>query len=243
MEIIKYLNEVKEYLYGDLENYKKICNEVKTKEKLQLNVKTPITASSENAPSGKSSTDIPPISTSTTTPTTTAFPGSNQGHPKYFRSTIPHVLSLFATIDFVGFLQSDRKVAPNTIDNIKDFFTDCKEITEEEIRILAIFFRNGHSHQYFAKYGFGISDSNPDFKNRNLFYLDSKENITLNVEILIELTKRQFDQILKIYNNGDEPLLKKAEEQYIKIIEENNEKKKKLSSDLDSVKYKNKLGS
>jgi hypothetical protein len=84
-ETYRYLIYLQMYLEGDLKKFEKLCEEAEKAEKER---------SKESEENGDSIQ-------------TTMYPGSFEfiyGEPIVARSTIPHTLTLFATIDILGFL-------------------------------------------------------------------------------------------------------------------------------------------
>lgn len=206
-DVIIFLEEVRNYLYGDLENFKRLCEEAEEKE-------------ASNPACGL-----------TTTLQTTLSPNFDyQGLKEalFYRSTIPHILSVFSTIDLVGFLLSNRSVIPVKIeDNFKLFFLES--ISERYIKFLTFFYRNGMSHTFFPKKRFGISAHS---SNKDTLFLIEKETIVLNVSYLIKITKIQLDLILM-----NTSLINNMQKQFVEL--ENYDNKK--TNDIETENFKNEL--
>lgn len=207
-EIFKYLIYLQKYLEGDLEKFKKLCEDAELEEK-------------------KENDKIMGI---VSTHKTTSFPGSFEfihGKSIMARSTIPHVLTLFSTIDILGFLLRESSKYYKTDKNFKSFFKDTHiPISQLEVKVLGDVFRNGIAHNYFPKLGMAISYHSSNIKNKIFFKQD--DNLVLNVNYLVHLVKIRLDEII-----NDESLYKIMEKQYKLLI---NVYEKKCRQDIDELK-------
>ena len=204
-DVIIFLEEVRNHLYGDLENFKKLCEEAEVKE-------------GSNPSNG--------LTTTSQTTLSPNFRYQEQKESLFYRSTIPHILSVFSTIDLLGFLLGNSSVKNSILEEkFNTFFSNI--LTDKEISCLTFFYRNGMSHTFFPKKRFGISahSSNKD----NLFFVDC-ETIVLNANYLIKITKERLDLILR-----DKSLINKLQNQFKKLeIHDDNKIKGKI--DLESFK-------
>lgn len=140
-EVIIFLEGVKTYLYGDLTNFDRLCMEAEEREE------------------GRNNSDITNILT--TTDLTTYSPNSvdNSEETTLFpRSTVPHALALFATIDLIGSLIRDPNIKlksknPSNKDNMTLFFGSL--LNKNEIECLCFIYRNGLAHSFFPKKRWG----------------------------------------------------------------------------------------
>ena len=240
-DVLLFLESLKVYLYGDLALFEKLCSEAESIESLQKgsqskmedvealtggiicdtsNVKPPITSSAV-------------VTTTTTTTETTKSPDHEyvlENRSMIFRSTIPHVLSIFATIDLVGFLLGELNPnVPTTAKNIEMFFKGFTKPSENDVKLLTILFRHGMSHTYFPKKQLGVKahSSNPE---NELFFVEN-DVIVLNVNHLIQLTKNKLESVLK-----DTSLIANMKKQFQKLINHENSNIAKLGFDFDSFK-------
>lgn len=186
-DVYNYISCLETYLKGDLEQFHKICRDVEKQEHddTLLNAATPITSSFTT-------------STSATTTETTQSPHGNTGcisTPKYFRTTIPHTLTLFSTIDFIGYLSGTNDSIGSTMLNFREFFKHSPIlVSKDEDELLSQVYRNGMGHVYFPKLDLGISyhSTNPTGK---LFFRNSNGLIVLNVNQLEEIVIKTLDKI------------------------------------------------
>lgn len=185
-DVYKYLNNHYEYLKGDLEAFHKLCNEAESIETENINISSEITQS---------------LSAPTTTIETTRNPEGSEpivlskSNKKLFRLTIPITLSLFATIDYLGFLAGENSNSVKTNENFRQFFKQSSIIvTDNESDLINHVFRQGLSHVYFPKLNLGISyhSKNPTDK---LIFKASNNVLTLNVKRLEEIVLKTFDTI------------------------------------------------
>jgi hypothetical protein len=109
-QVETFLNSLKTYLYGDLDTFRKICNDIEQNKSTPKTYPEPhITASNAAGVS---------LTTPTTTVQTTIAEGqfSTSGYgnlyatgQNHFRSTIPHALAVFSAIDLLGYLIGKKK--------------------------------------------------------------------------------------------------------------------------------------
>ena len=205
-DVIIFLEEVRNHLYGDLENFKKLCEEAEVKE-------------GSNSSNGL-----------TTNPQTTLSPNfkyQEQKESLFYRSTIPHILSVFSTIDLVGFLLGNSSVGNSKIEEkFNAFFSN--NLTDKEISYLTFFYRNGMAHTFFPKNRFGISAHS--LKEDTLFSVNG-EIIDLNANYLIKITKERLDLILK-----DEALINDLQNQFIRLKEHDDKEIANRKIDFDNLK-------
>lgn len=196
--VYRFLNYQYEYLAGDLHVFHKICEEAENREKQISIANSPITSSASP------DTNVSP----TTTTETTRNPADNT---KIYRLTIPVTLSLFATIDSVGFLSGENPKSDNTEKNFKEFFKQSPTtVSNEDVELINYVFRQGLSHIYFPKLNLGISyhSKNPAEK---LIFKATSGYLTLNVNMLekivietfelIKEKKELYDKMEKKYND------------------------------------------
>ena len=203
-DVIIFLEEVRNHLYGDLENFTRLCEEAEVKE-------------GSNPSCG--------LTTTSQTTLSPNFKYQEQKESLFYRSTIPHILSVFSTIDLVGFLLGNSSVRSSKLDEkFTTFF--CNTLNDKEISCLTLFYRNGMSHTFFPKKRFGISahSSNKD----NLFLVEG-ETIVLNANYLIDLTKKRVDIILK-----DLTLISNMEKQFKELENYDKNEIKKREMNLES---------
>lgn len=217
-QVFGYITHLEKYLKGDLEQFHKICRDVEMEEGSSFG------NSSTSGRSFDTSSFSPPETTSTTTTTeTTRFPddfytGSlfRESIPDeriFFRSTIPHTLTLFSTIDVLGYLSGSNNDPLKTFKNFEEFFKlSDTPISEIEIKVLNLIFRQGLVHVYFPKLNLGISyhSSNPLNK---LFIQDVYETVILNVNCLERIVINTLDSI-KIKSE----LFEEMERKYIRMV-------------------------
>ncbi len=196
-----YLIHLQKYLLGDLEKFENLCREAELEEESKKNTqqefpRTTLSPNSFEFIYGTNNLSIP-------------------------RATIPHSATLFAVIDFLGFLvsESGNNKFKNNTENIKSFFDfQSTDLTDKEIEAFTKIFRNGIIHTYFPKQNLEISyhSSNPESK---LFFKNPKSGgVVLNVNYLKDIVERtlnllitdisihqnldtKFDIIINSYNN------------------------------------------
>jgi hypothetical protein len=180
--VYRFLSEQYEYLTGDLDVFHKICEEAENREKQKSIANSPITSSASPTT----------IVSSTTTTETTRNPADNT---KIYRLTIPVTLSLFATIDSVGFLSGEIPKPNETEKNFKEFFKQSPiSVLVKDVELINFVFRQGLSHIYFPKLNLGISyhSKNPAEK---LIFKDTNGYLTLNVNMLEKIVIETFELI------------------------------------------------
>ena len=180
--VYSFLSDQYEYLTGDLDVFHKICKEAENREKQISIANSPITSSAS------------PTTTvsSTTTNETTRNPADNT---KIYRLTIPVTLSLFATIDSVGFLSGENPKPNETEKNFKEFFKQSPIIfSVKEVELINFLFRQGLSHVYFPKLNLGISYHSKNTAEK-LIFKDTSGYLTLNVNMLEKIVIETFELI------------------------------------------------
>jgi hypothetical protein len=203
--VYKFLNDQYEYLTGDLKVFHGICEEAERNE-------TYSTTSSQLTSSVSQPRSISP----TTTTETTRNPSDNI---KFYRLTIPVTLSLFATIDSLGFLSGDNERPQDTEKNFKEFFSQSPiHVSNKDAELIIYVFRQGLSHVYFPKLNLGISyhSKNPDSK---LILKSSNGYLTLNVNMLEKIVVNTFEEIKE-----KRELYQKMERKYQDLINKYQEK-------------------
>jgi hypothetical protein len=195
-EVYSYLSYLEYYLVGDLNSFHKICEQA---EKDENNIVPIITASN----SGIIKPLSQQVSVSTVTTKTTLFPGSiptlisslSSSSQFPFRLTIPITLTLFATVDLIGYLSGTNEKYQDTKKNFIEFFKQSLiPVTEKESIFINEVFRQGLTHVYFPKLGLGISyhSNNP---SDELIFKDNIGNLILNVNRLEEIVISTFRTI------------------------------------------------
>lgn len=215
-DVITFLNAVKDSLYGDLENFDRLCKEAEEQEKYL------------KVDSDKIESHVTPRTTTTQTTSSGNFSKSGSIEEIKYRSTIPHMMAVFSTIDLVGFLLGNSKVKANSEIFITKFFEmldieTYKSYKEQDIyKKLALIYRNGMAHSFFPKKKYGISaDSrNPDI----LFYLD-KDIEVLNAQYLIKLTKEVLENVL-----SKDSLIENMQFQFKELLKHDESKTKNLKN-------------
>lgn len=218
-EVLMFLFAVRDSLYGDLENFDRLCKEAEKKEK-----------GSEVDSDKIESNELVYITPITTTPQTTSSGNVSKsgsiGEIKYYRSTIPHMMAVFSTIDLVGFLLGTSEVKPDSEIYITNFFnfldieTHQKYLELDIYKKLALIYRSGMAHSFFPKKKYGISadSKNPD----ELFYFNNDIEV-LNAKYLIKITKQTLNNVL-----SNSSLFKNMEDQFQKILAFDEKKTKDL---------------
>lgn len=230
-EVYGYLIYLKKYLFGDLDTFHIVANMIEQSERDDLEVKTnPAYWISGKVPVWDNNSGSMYRETFTSSSESTRYPDasteSKKPEPKYFRGTIPHALTLFSTVDIVGYLLREKKDYGATSSNFEEFFKHCALSPEEET-VLVNEYRHGMSHGYFPKLGLAISyhSSNPGEK---LFFLVEGE-IVLDMNYLEKIVKEklelvieskdlypqmenQFNHLTSDYKNKCEPSIQKLKE-------------------------------
>lgn len=206
-KVLRYLNSLKKFLYGDLNEFRILANskEKEEQEFFQSNqkLKFPETSSKEIF--------IPPTTTSQTT-AVPSFQASNHNQPNevtptqtaafenilsektFFRSTIPHSLVVLATVDLLGALLRSGDVFKDTTYNMREFLVPYN-FNEDQLKLLIKFYRHGMAHSFFPKHRFGISYHSSN-ETKGLYFEDDGL-ISLNLNYLIKITKERFEYILQ----------------------------------------------
>jgi len=237
--VINFIENLMSYFEGDYKNFIKGCELIEKNEKKLIitgsnsanmqpfdtkgaynninNVKTPITHNITNL------NNIPP----TTTMQTTQAPVNNTEYVKIinYRSTIPHALSIFAVIDFIGFLIGKNKyIKFGTKLNIENFLQEMS-INVTEKNILLEFFRHGLVHTYFPKGELSIA-AHSKFPLDKIF-IKINNKLTLNINALMYQVKETVKKIL------DDKVKKQQMKIQFDIYTKANEK---IKSDPDLIK-------
>ena len=168
--VYKYLESLEHYLIGDIGVIRNICKEAESHEETN-NLGHRIAISGVFLPLSHSS-----VETSKSTP--------------FFRLTIPITLTLFSTLDYVGYLVGDNHNPLATNTNFLEFFKFAQKIginvSADESEILNKVFRQGLTHVYFPKLSVGISyhSGNPAGK---LYFKETNNCLILNLNRLEEI--------------------------------------------------------
>lgn len=213
--VYRFLSDQYQYLTGDLKTFHKICEDIESQE-THLNNSNSYATCSLSQPN--------PIS-STTTTETTRYPGDNT---KLYRLTIPITLSLFATIDSVGFLSGDNENPNTTEKNFKEFFKQSPiPVSIKDVELINFIFRQGLSHIYFPKLNLGISyhSKNPE----KLIFRASNGYLTLNVNMLEKIVVETFELVKE-----SSELYEKMERKYQGMVDDYITRDGEKISDYDS---------
>lgn len=130
-----------------------------------------------------------------------------------FRLTIPVTLSLFATIDCLGFLSGTNNEALKTNENFRQFFRQSDiPVTDNDSDFINRIYRQGLTHVYFPKLGLGIAyhSKNPMAK---LIFRDNHGSLILNINRLEEIVISTFEKI-----KNDERLYSEMDRKYQLLI-------------------------
>lgn len=236
-----FLENLQTYLYGDLDTFNRLCEDSE-----RLNGGLSGTAGNQGTSSFAPHPDSvkEPVSNPPTTYTgigagTTGISGYDSLSTNFFpygktpfTCTIPHTLAVLAAMDILGYLIGELDNAGDTGENIKLFLKE--KVTDiEELNCLIFISRHGMSHSFFPKKEVSIKVNSKNPKN-DLFFVDTNDSITLNVNYLIEILKSKFDQIMGL----DENAFLKMEKQLEKL-----EKKDDIKLKDPNYIYKLDLGS
>lgn len=211
----RFLSDQYEYITGDLSTFRKICVDMEMQE----------ASMGINNSSATCSLSLPNQIPSTITTETTRNPADNN---KLYRLTIPITLSLFATIDSVGFLSGDNEKLGETEKNFKEFFKQSPiSVSVKDVDLINYIFRQGLSHVYFPKLNLGISyhSKNPE----KLLFRASNGYLTLNVNMLEKIVVRTFELVKE-----KSELYEKMEKKYQALIKNYIEKDGEKISNYDS---------
>ncbi len=105
----------------------------------------------------------------------------------FFRLTLPLAASLFATLDFLGYLAGNNNNSRDTSKNFSEFFKYAQnlgyQVSDNEVEIINTIFRQGLAHTYLPKLSAGISyySGNPEDK---LFLNEMGRILVLNLRYL-----------------------------------------------------------
>jgi hypothetical protein len=222
-DVKNYLENLKTYIYGDLGTFEAICQEIEQKESV-MNI--------DAIPHKSSSFQEGIEEQSSTTTVTTNSDASTSGNTNlqsgkiHFRSTIPHVLAVLSIMDLLGYLTGQENTVNNTKNNISKFLAPL--ITDiDKLNCLIILYRHGMSHSFFPKVNIAIA-AHSKLNGKDLFYLDSKDKITLNSNKLIELMKYKFESIL-----DDSTIHLNIENQFDKLVALEENQLTKIGLDLN----------
>lgn len=213
-DIYLYLKATENYLKGDLREIKKLCKRAEKRE-AKLGIIKGLTVSGYAFPS------------SITTQTTSSSLYSNTIH----RITIPISLSLFATIDYIGYIVGTNSNPLATGKNFGEFFIYANKlgfsVTSDQSDLLNTVFRQGLTHVYFPKLSVGISyhSTNPSGK---LFYKEINGTLVLNINELEAIVMSTLKKILK-----DSKLYPTMEAKYQSLVADY---KTKHASAISSIK-------
>lgn len=241
-EVVVFLEGLKTYLYGDLKLFEKLCSDAEKKENERLEENRKKKSETEigglqdsrtvpqyyTASNSANSSPLPSTTSQTTKNPT--FDYSIFEDPNIYRSTIPHILTVLATNDLVGFLLGDWGTTPTpTTKNMKKFFSHVNDPSEADVTFLTFFYRHGMAHSYFPKKKLGIKahSTNPPKK---LFFLE-EGIIVLNADYLIELTKERLEGVLK-----DTSLIPNMKIQFEKLEAHDTSKMSSMGIDLETFK-------
>jgi hypothetical protein len=197
-EVYKYLEYLEHYLSGDLDKFHNICDDAEIMENLPI-----VTVSNTGSMSpGKHIT----ASSSSITSEGAKAPNENSSasyvpsskRQDFFRLTIPTTLTLFAVVDFVGYLSGANNDFTNTNKNFKEFFKQSAiSVSDADSEFLNWLFRQGLTHLYFPKLGLSISyhSKNPVEK----LFFKNNGNLVLNVKRLEAIVMGTFKSITQNY--------------------------------------------
>lgn len=193
-QVYKYLKHLITYLKGDLGNFHEMCEKIELEENNSENLETPITQSY----GGSESNTIPVVTSSRfSSHGTSGYDGHGvRDIPPYFRSTTPHTLLLFSTIDVFGYLIRQNGNETQTKLNFEEFLRG--EISDDYLDFLYVVVRHGLTHSFFPKLDVSISYHSTNI-GKDLFFKDNG-CITINVNFLEKLVIKKVDDI---FENGD----------------------------------------
>jgi hypothetical protein len=210
--VYNYLVSLGHYLKGDLETFKKICQQSEAREFLNNMPMTAVTSSAGSMYQEPAGGNL-----QTTTTQTTSYPfndlGSTQQVGFEFRLTIPITLTLFAAVDCIGFLTGSNNDPLKTSQNFREFFRlSSFPFSDPESDLLNEVYRQGLVHIYFPKLGVAISyhSSNPTEK---LLFRSQDGKLVLNVNKLEEIVIGVYDSVI-----SDNSLYFKMEGRYNRLV-------------------------
>lgn len=205
-QVFKYLSHLVTYLNGDLENFHKMCEEIEMEERKSEILETEITKSFDDS----ETTKPVGISSKFSNYGVSGFDGSRSKNiPPYYRSTTPHTLLLFSTIDILGYLIRPDGNERQTTKNFEEFFKGT--LSDIFLDFLIVVVRHGVTHSFFPKLDVGISYHSTNL-DKDLFFKENNGVIIINVNILEKLVIEKVDDI---FENGD---YSNMENQYNKMI-------------------------
>ena len=188
-----FLAYINKYLSGDLRTFKKLCDEFEEKEK-QLEE-----AKRSHGTSGYGDLVEENITAS-------------------FRMTQPITLSLFATLDVLGYLTGPHKATDNTknMTNFFDYYVANNQIDQDELNLIINVFRHGITHNFFPKLDVGISYHSKHEHERLFFLLEESGNktLTLNVNKLKRLVVDRLSEVIAELEKMNEPFPTDIEKKY-----------------------------
>jgi hypothetical protein len=203
LDVINYLQNLKQYLFGDLDNYEKFCALAQQNEssssKIVNNKPTSSVAPIEHE-EPESNNILNPISDDSSYSyynPSIFFDFKKDSNGQFFRSTIPHTLAIFSSIDILGFLISEETEPTKTKENFQTFFKGTSYLSDIEFEALIFLYRHGMVHTYFPKGEIGIIYDINSLGNKIFYLVD--DMIVLNVKRLIAITKEHFEEI---FNNS-----------------------------------------
>jgi hypothetical protein len=171
-EVFKYISFIENYLKGDLESFHKLCEKIEEEENSNVNPISPIQPTGVSGFGGFPVEEITP----------------------YYRSTTPHTLLLFSTIDIFGYLIRPNGNERETTKNFEEFFNGT--ISESFLDFLIVVVRHGVTHSFFPKLDVKISYHSSN-EGKDLFFKDNENCIVINVNTLEKLVINKVDFILE----------------------------------------------
>ena len=206
-DIHMYLADMYRYLSGDLVEFHKLCKLAEIKEQAIDSVY------SRGSMYRESSGTLTRISETTKYPGNVQAPVNPNSKKDIFRLTIPVTLSLFATIDCVGFLSGTNNNPSNTNENFRQFFRQSNiPVTDNDSDFINRIYRQGLTHVYFPKLGLGIAYHSNNPLGR-LIFRDTDGFLILNINRLEEIVISTFEKI-----KNDEQLYAEMEKKYQSLI-------------------------
>lgn len=186
LPVEEYLDSFRSFLQGDLMVFHQASQDAESKEAALRPMlgQTPDTHSIAPGSSPSSSTGT--VGTSAPGPQVVA------PQPGLFRSTIPHTLMLFATMDFLGFLWGTNPPEKFSTKNIETFLHRAN-LDQDRINALINIYRHGMVHGFFPKLGLAISYHSNDPQGELFF--GRSGNIVLNVDELKKIVLAQLSSI------------------------------------------------
>lgn len=184
-EVYSFLKLTDYYLSGDLKEIKSICEKAEQTD-IQHNI-NPRFSVSGLYQQFLTKTDLNIVSTESS----------------FFRLTLPLASSLFATLDFLGYLGGDNNNARDTSRNFSEFFKYAKslgyQVEDTEVDIVNAIFRQGLAHTYLPKLNAGISYYSGNPKNK-LFLNEMGRTLVLNLRYLEIIVRTVLKDIINNAN-------------------------------------------